>query len=409
MPSDDRPVVVLGLLWAGLALARSLGRAGVPVVGIGWEETDFGLRSRYLRRRYALSSDRGSAGERVLAALEEVARDGRVLLIPERDESVEILLQHWDEVRTLADVPLPEDAEVTGRLRSKDRLLEEAIAAGIAVPRTEIVTDGEAFETLTLRPPFLLKPVAEQHFAYTFGEKVVVVNSREEARAAWRRASDAGFTTIAQELVPDARAKIYSLFTYLGRSGEPLANVVGRKVRQRPVDFGTSAVFELDFDERVRALGHRLLERAGYRGFAQVEFAHDGRDDTFKLLEVNTRLPMWAGIAFRPDFPMARLAYDDLCGRPVRPLGTLRGEGAWIYLAKDTWVALELARRRELHVGELLSPYLRARKARAILARDDPAPAFASLGYLGATARRALSRQRVPAAFSHTGGTPSRR
>ena len=30
---SERPVVVLGLLWAGLAVARSLGRAGVPVTG----------------------------------------------------------------------------------------------------------------------------------------------------------------------------------------------------------------------------------------------------------------------------------------------------------------------------------------------------------------------------------------
>ena len=48
---SDRPVIVLGLLWAGLAVARSLGRAGVPVTGIAYQPTDFGVRSRHLRRR----------------------------------------------------------------------------------------------------------------------------------------------------------------------------------------------------------------------------------------------------------------------------------------------------------------------------------------------------------------------
>ena len=76
-------------------------------------------------------------------------------------------------------------------------------------------------------------------------------------------------------------------------------------------------MFLVDYDERVLELGLRLLQTAGYRGFAQVEFAHDARDDTFRLLEVNTRLPMWAGVAMSRWFDLARIAYDDLCGLPA--------------------------------------------------------------------------------------------
>ena len=42
----NRPVVVLGLLWAGLSFARSLGRAGVSVTGISMHPHEFGVRSR---------------------------------------------------------------------------------------------------------------------------------------------------------------------------------------------------------------------------------------------------------------------------------------------------------------------------------------------------------------------------
>jgi predicted ATP-grasp superfamily ATP-dependent carboligase len=193
---------------------------------------------------------------------------------------------------------------------------------------------------------------------------------------------------VIQELVPDAEAKIFSLFTYIGCAGTPLASVVGRKVRQGPIRFGTSAVFEVRHDERVLELGLRLLRSSSYRGFAQVEFAHDARDDTFRLLEVNTRLPMWAGIAIRPEFDIARLAYDDLCGRPVEPLGTLTEPVSWVYFAKDAWVSLQLARRRELRLGELVSPYARRKKSRSVLALDDLRPALASVGYLRSKARR---------------------
>jgi predicted ATP-grasp superfamily ATP-dependent carboligase len=133
----------------------------------------------------------------------------------------------------------------------------------------------------------------------------------------------------------------------------------------------------------VRDLGLRLLESAGYRGFGHVEFAHDQRDGEFKLLEVNTRVPMWAGVAMSRYLDMARIAYDDLCGRPEPTPGSLEDEVSWSFLAKDLWVSLGMARRRELSPRAFLGPYLHRKKVRAVLAADDPLPALGVLGYLG--------------------------
>ena len=46
--------VVFGLLHAGLAVTRSLGRSGIPVSGISWDPREFGLRSRYLERKHVV-------------------------------------------------------------------------------------------------------------------------------------------------------------------------------------------------------------------------------------------------------------------------------------------------------------------------------------------------------------------
>ena len=374
--SSDRPAVVLGLLWAGLALSRSLGRSGVPVTGIAYAPTDFGVRSRHLSRRLVADGD----AEVVLAALRESG--ARPILVPERDESVQLVLDRWDEFRELADLPLPDDLGVVERLRRKDLLRAEAERAGIPLPGTIAPESEDDIRLAELRPPYLVKPVTGQEFAYTFGAKLWAADTVEEAAAAWSRAREHGFETVVQELIPGSQERIYSLFTYIGRSGEPLANVVGRKLRQGPLRFGTSAIFVVDFDERVLELGLRLLTTAGYRGFAQVELAHDARDDSFRLLEVNTRLPMWAGVAISRWFDLARVAYDDLCGLPVRPLGTFRDEVAWIYLAKDAWVGAQMIRRRELGLGGFVRPYLRRKKVRSVLAADDPLPALASVSYL---------------------------
>ncbi|MFN2468582.1 MAG: hypothetical protein ABR521_10700 [Gaiellaceae bacterium] len=372
-----RPAIAFGLLHAGLALTRSLGRAGIPVCGVVLTDSDFGLASRYLSRRARVSTD-----EQALAAMREIARESRPIVFPERDEHVELILRRWEEVAAVADVPLPGDPDVVRRLRRKELLPIMATTADVPVPRTVAASSEDAVRAAGLQPPFLVKPAEGQGFALAFGHKVVVADTVDEAVAAWRRAREHGFETIVQELIPGSHERVFSLFTYIGRGGEPLASVVGRKVRQGPLRFGTSAVFEARHDPTVLELGQRLLLTAGYRGFAHVEFAHDPRDGLFKLLEVNTRLPVWAGLGMTRGFDMARLAYDDLCGRQVEPLGLLPDGTTWIYLGKDVWVSAQMARRRELGPGRFLGPYLRRRKVRATLALDDLRPAVASLAYL---------------------------
>ncbi|HUK95791.1 MAG TPA: hypothetical protein VLU96_12180 [Gaiellaceae bacterium] len=373
-----RPAVVFGLLHAGLAIARSLGREGVPVEGIALQRYEFGLRSRYLRRRTLAAGD-----EDVLEALRHAGAGGeRPVLFLERDENVETVLRNWDEVRALADVPLPKDPEAVRRLRRKDLLPAVAAEAGVPSPLTVRAESPEAILEAGLKPPVLLKPLEGQEFALAFGEKAFVAATLDEAVAGWKRARERGFDTILQELVPDSHEQVFSLFTYVGREGRPLASVVGRKIRQGPLRFGTSAVFASGHDEEVHELGQRLLAAVDYRGLAHVELVRDPRDGLLKVIEVNTRPPVWAGIATGPELGIARVAYDDLCGRPPASEQTMTEQLTWIYLAKDVWVSAQMARRRELPPQEFLRHYLQRKKVRATFAADDPAPAIASLGYL---------------------------
>ena len=215
-----RPVLVLGLLPAGLALARSLGRAGIPVYGGVFRPNEFGLRSRYLRGRcVATAATENERDRRLLDYLRALSRSGRPILVPERDEHVEFVLRNWDEVVELADVPLPPDPDVVHRLRRKDLLPLAAAEAGVAAPATFPLTSEAALRSASLEPPFLLKPAEGQEYALRFGDKAVVAGSVDEAVAAWRRAQDAGFEMILQELIPDSHEQVFSLFAYVGRDG----------------------------------------------------------------------------------------------------------------------------------------------------------------------------------------------
>jgi D-aspartate ligase len=381
-----RRAVVLGLQPAGLAVARSLGRKGVPVTGVALERADFGLRSRYVEARHlVLEADRERRDERLLSILRASASDGPLVAFPERDEHVDFLLRRWGDVRELAAVPLPDSPGATGALRRKDTLAEVAAAARVATPTTVPLPSEDALRTCPLPRPFLLKPLESERYAAVFSHKVVVVDENEDGVEAWRRAHGAGFELIAQELVPDSTDRILSLFAYIGRSGPLLASVVGRKVRQGPPAFGASTIFTVEFDPEVLVAGLRLLRTVDYRGFAHVELVRDPRDRTLKLLEVNTRLPVWAGVAVTGTYDVAGLAYADLSGESVSPLPTLTERLSWVYLAKDAVTAARLAGRRQLNLRELASPY-RGPRIAAVRARDDPRPAIAMARWLAARA-----------------------
>jgi D-aspartate ligase len=372
-----RKAVVFGLLHAGLAVTRSLGRAGIPVTGISWNPHDFGLKSRYLAEKRLVEGDRA-----VLDAVRAEAAGDRVVLFPERDEHVEWALDHWDDANAVADMPLPADREAVVRLRRKDVLPQVAAEAGVPSPGTVLADGDDAVREAGLRAPMVVKAVEGQEFALTFGQKALVAESLDEALAVARVASERGFQTIVQEIVPDSHERIYSLLAYVARDGRPLVTLVGRKVRQGPLRFGTSAVFEVDYEPTVLDQGLRLLQAAGYTGIAHVEFAQDPRDGEFRVLEVNTRLPVWAALAANRHLDLPRIVYHDLSGREVSQLPTFKDDLTWVYLAKDVHVSLQMARRRELGPRRFLREYLRQPKARAIFARDDPLPAVASLAYL---------------------------
>ena len=371
-----RPAVVFGLLHAGLAVTRSLGRAGIPVTGVSWNSHEFGLKSRYLRKRHLVPRDDAA----VLGAIREEGE--RVVLFPERDENVEWALDNWEDVQALADMPLPDDREAVVRLRRKDVLPAVAAEADVPSPGTVLADGAESVRQANLRPPVVVKAVEGQEFALTFGHKAVVAEDLDDAMRVAQRAHDRGFQTIIQEIVPDSHEHIYSLLAYVAKDGRPLVTVVGRKVRQGPLRFGTSAVFEVDYEPKVLDQGLRLLRTAGYTGIAHVEFALDPRDGEYRVLEVNTRLPVWAALAAGRHLDLPRIVYDDLSGLEVDPLPTFKGDLTWVYLAKDVHVSLQMARRRELGPRQFLSDYLRKPKARAVFAKDDPWPAVASIAYL---------------------------
>ena len=246
-----RPAVVYGLLHAGLAIARSLGREGIPVEGIALQRYEFGLRSRYLRERTL----RGGRRRRARGAPPRGRRRRKPVLFPERDENVEIVLRRWDEVRELADVPLPDDPEAARRLRRKDLLPQVAAEAGVPSPRTVRAESPEPIREAGLRAAAPAQAARGPGVRPRVRREGVRRRDLDEAVAAWKRAKERGFDTIVQELIPDSHEHVFSLFTYIGRDG--------RAARERRRPQGPAGPAALRHERGLRLGPRRRGARAG--------------------------------------------------------------------------------------------------------------------------------------------------
>jgi len=115
----------------------------------------------------------------------------------------------------------------------------------------------------------------------------------------------------------------------------------------------------------------------GCHGLVEVEFKHDLRDDSYKLLDVNAR--SWGyhslGATAGVDFPY--LLYRLETGLPVSPACARAGVG-WMRILTDLPTAIGDIRAGRLSASEYLRSLRRVRSD-AVFSLRDPLPGLAEI------------------------------
>lgn len=366
------PAYVLGGYEAGLAVIRSLGRAGVPVVSIVSADGERASRSRFAAS-VVRAPDPADRADDYVALLLGLAEG---VVIPTTDESLETVAAHRDELTRRHLVACP-SADAARQFLDKEHTSAAAECAGVAAPRTASPqSQGELDDLLAgLQFPCLVKPRASFRYTRAFGVKMHRVDTEPQLREAWGRAHALGIGTLVQELIPGPETGGVNYNVYVV-DGEPVADFTSRKLRLAPRDFGyPSAIVSGPVPEVVRP-GRAIVAEMGIEGFANVEFKRDERDGRYKLMEVNGRPNMSGALAVRCglDFPL--LTYRHLVtGTAPTPRPWTEGV-YWINDATDPHGALARWRAGEIPLRAAGAPYT-SRHVFASFALDDPGPVAA--------------------------------
>ena len=340
--SSEKPAaLVFNCHITGLAVARSLGRRGVPVIGLDQDAGGYGLHSRYTtvagRCPYPLDDERGFIDllMEIGAALKQKA-----VLFPCLDEWVFAVARHAQELGEYFILPFS-DIETVERILDKNLLYRKCEERGIPIPRTHYVGQRSPKQIANeISYPCIVKPALQRTFTNEFGEKVLRAESRDEFLALCERAGH--HPLLAQEIVGAGVDSFYSLCSYIGRDGHAKGVFVGRKLEQYPPDFGTACLVDSRYVGEIVERGVEILNQFGYHGISEVEFIYDERNGDFKLLDINTRVWKWIGLPIRAGIDLPWMAYADAVFGGVESAGRQRDGLRWVYL-KD-YIALRSAR-----------------------------------------------------------------
>ena len=360
----------------GLQTARILAARGVPVIGLAADRRHFCARTRVVRRVV----EAPTSGDGLVAALERLGPelpDGPAVLVPCSDAAVLAVSAGRDRLAPWYRFVLP-DHDVVELLMDKIRFAEHAMAHGLAIPETWIIRDRPTAEVAaaSLGYPAVLKPgLKTARWQAATRAKVFRVEGPDELLATYDRFAPWSDVFIAQAWVDGGEADLYSSNVYFDRASEPQVTFIARKLRQWPVETGTSCLGEEVRNDEVLGESLRLFSSVGYRGLGYLEMKRDARTGRHLIIEPNIGRPTGrSSIAERGGVELVLTAYRDALDEPLPEERVQQYRGVkWIYLRHDLQAAVVAMRRGELSAADWWRS-VRGPKIEAVGSWRDPLP-----------------------------------
>lgn len=362
-----------------LAVVRSLGRRGIPVILITPNQRDGVARSKYVKKT-EVCPDIQNSEVILLEFFIELSRryPGKNVLLPTVDECAYFVGKHHDQLSEYYLIPAP-DSRAMNKVNNKRFQYEAAEQLGIPIPETyfpKTVVDVEILSRTITHYPYVIKPNVSFEWKLASarsgarGKKGLRANNAEELIAAARAVFVQNQEFMIQELIGGRDDRLFTFLGFFSNDHQPVSWFIRKKIRQSPIDFGYCTMTESCHDPVVLDQSVRLLQAINYRGIAGVEWKLDPTTDTYKLIEINGRPVNTTGCAIASGVDLPAIAYFHAIGRPLPPVTDWQDGQRWAWLAMDIWAARELARLGRCTMKQWWNETCSI-KADAVFAKDD--------------------------------------
>jgi D-aspartate ligase len=370
------PVVVIAPGYHGHAIARSLGRLGVPVYGVHADRRSPAARSSYWRKNFFWDIANAVPEDSVNWLLQLGRKIGsHPILIPTDDNSCVFVADYTEVLK--AEFLFPNQPPgLTRLLSSKQTMYYLCKKHGIPAAETSFPRSRddviEFIEHATF--PVMLKGIDTLALRERTGVKMVVVEDGVTLLKLYDEMETPDAPNLMlQEFLPGGSQTVCMFDGYFNDESDCLFGLTAKMLRQYPAYTGVTSLGICVTNEIVAKQSMDFMKAIGYRGPLDIGYKYDERTGQYKAIDVNPRI----GRTFRllvdsTGMDVARALYLDLTGQPVCT-GTPRERRKWVVENFDVLSSPTYCRDSKLSLWEWIRSYRGVEEA-AWFARDDLAP-----------------------------------
>lgn len=280
------PAVVLDLDFSGYGAVRSLSGHGIPIIGFVNVNKYIPEQATSLCAQKIKYTDEQDLLQK-LKALGESHASQKPSLILTSDYYVLLIKKHYEELSALFHINYP-SGEVVDLLMSKDAFTDFAIEHQVKIPKTLVIQSYEDFvkSEHEFDYPLIMKPsYRTKEWGKAGLPKAFFCDNAAEIEEAYRKSSAVEKEMLVQEYIPGEDWDIYFCLAYFDENSQCVAAFTGKKVRQWPVDTGSTASTIAVEDEALRQESIRMLSLAGLKGFGSVEYKRHSVNGGYYVME----------------------------------------------------------------------------------------------------------------------------
>lgn len=391
--NTNKPIAIFaGLDINGMGVMRSLGRRGIPIIGLDPNPIQLGFFSRY-GKKFACINPKNE--EQYVNFLLEMGRQMKIkgVLFQGLDAHTISILNHRDELEEYYHFPMAR-SEIVEILLNKKKFSDELKRLNIPGPNTYFPEDIHDIKPLSreIEYPCIVKPIFSPDFGKDFSVKAFKVNNAEDLVNAYQKTIFRGHKAIIQEIIPGPDTSLYLVGGYFNHKSKPLGISTFKRIRQYPHEFGNGTLCISTWTPEIAKICISFLRKIKYHGIIDAELKKDPRDGKFKLIEINPRTGAQHPLVAKCGVDLPYMAYMDAIGEDVKMIISKKENIKWLYMFNDLQSSLASMRKGELSLGEWINSF-KGEKECAVYASDDSGPALIAPLYYGYVVSRYIGKR----------------
>ena len=286
----DIPAVVMGTPETGLEVARSLGKKGITVYGINFQNS-IASSSKFILPKilpHPISNEKDFTQE--LISFIQTLPNKPALFIAS-DEYLQFYVKNESIIHELFQHNLPK-ASLAKNITDKYEQYHLALNAEIPSPKTCFVNNASDLQSaFDFHFPLFVKArdVNSWRKVVSGTKKGFVVENKEELQKATAPLISKSVPLVIQEIIKSDDRQNFKSCVLIDKNGTIIFNFGLSKLHQFPIHFGVGSCVISCNNKAVLELGEKLFTNIHYTGVGSAEFKYDMRDNTYKLIEINPR------------------------------------------------------------------------------------------------------------------------